>query len=66
MDEDLGEFGRAAGTDLPPDLVEEVDTGPGDGTPREVTKTDIRVVEGEGLSESWLRGTTNEGECRRS
>ena len=59
MDEDLDEFGQAAGTDLPPDMVEEVDTGPDDRTPRE-------VVEGEGLSESWLRGTTNEGECRRS
>ena len=61
MDEDLGKLGRATGTDLPPDALEEVDnTGPDGETPGEVTKADLWVVEGEGLSEPWLRATANE------
>lgn len=61
MDDDLGELSRATGTDLPPDALEEVDdTGPNGKTPGEVAKADFWVVEGEGLSEPWLCGTTNE------
>lgn len=61
VDEDFGELGRTAGTDLPPDTLEEVDdTGPDDVAPRKIANADIRVVEGEGVGERWQRGPTDE------
>ena len=61
MDKDLGEVGRSAGTDLPPDTLEEVDDArPDDVAPRKIANADFRVVEGEGAREGGQRGTTDE------
>ena len=61
MDEDLGELGRTAGADLPPDTLEEVDdTRPDDVAPRKIANADIRVVEWEGGGERWQSGTADE------
>lgn len=61
MDEDLGELGRTAGADLPPDTLEEVDdTGPDDVAPRKIANANIRVVEGERAGECWQRGRADE------
>ncbi len=61
VNEDLGELGRTAGANLPPDTLEEVDdTGPDDVAPRKIAYANIRVVEGEGIGERWQRGTADE------
>ena len=61
VDEDFGELGRTARTDLPPDTLKEVDdAGPDGEAPGEVTNADLRVVEGEDFGEAWIRGTTDE------
>jgi hypothetical protein len=54
VDEDLGELSRTAGTDLPPDTLEEVDdTRPDDVAPGKIANANVGVVEREGTGERW-------------
>ena len=61
VDENLGELGRAAGTDLPPDTLSEVDdTGPDGVAPRKIANADFRVVEREDIGEPREWSTADE------
>ena len=61
VDEDLGQLGRAAGTDFPINTLSKVDdTGPDGVAPRKISNANIWVVEREGIGESGLCNTTDE------
>ena len=61
VDEDLGELGRTARTDLPIDTLSEVDdTGPDGVTPRKIANANIRVVEWECVGKCGQCSTADE------